>query len=199
TVLQSSGGEVTLAPIGLELAIRSHRTTERVTGGYRPVYLERFTGTNGDGTLGEAPSVFAPVAIQIPSIGVDAVVENVPIVDGVMQTPQDVWAVGWYNDLAAPGQFTNVVMAGHRDWWGVGPVIFYNLDAVQVGDMVYLWDADNLGATYQVSDVEIVDADVNAGDVVSDQQGDTLTLITCGGNFDGEHYLSRVIIRANRI
>jgi LPXTG-site transpeptidase (sortase) family protein len=185
--------------IGIDLATRSGRSTKPKKPSHRPVFLDRFQPTNGDGTVADAPTVFAPVAIQIPSIGVDANVEDVPIIDGVMQTPQDVWAVGWYYDLPAPGQFTNVVMAAHRDWWGVGPVVFYDLGSVTEGDMIYLWDADGNGATYQVTEVQIVDAEINAADVVSDKNADTLTLITCGGDFDGEHYLSRVIVQAVRV
>ena len=192
-------GHVQLYAIGPELANRTNRTSASVTGGYRPVYLDRFAPTSGDGTVANADTVFAPVAFQIPSIGVDANVENVPVIDGVMQTPEDVWAVGWYYDLPAPGQFTNVVMAAHRDWWGVGPVVFFNLDQVQVGDMIYLWDAAGTGATYQVTAVTIVDAEINAGEVVRDKNADTLTLITCGGAFDGEHYLSRIIVESVRV
>ena len=197
--LMETGNGVQLAPIGPELAMRSSRTTPQVTGGFRPVYLDRYTTTTGDGTLADASTVFAPVAIQIPAIGVDANVENVPITDGVMETPQDVWSVGWYYDLPAPGQFTNVVMAGHKDWWGVGPVVFWSLGDLVSGDMIYLWDANGVGATYQIDDVESVDADINPNDVIKDRDADTLTLITCGGDFDGQHYLSRVIVVATRV
>jgi len=197
--LIDDGDSVHLAPIGVELAVRSGIKPDSPDTNHRWVYLDRYKATAGDGTLADDPAVFAPVGIQIPAIGVDANIEDVPIVDGVMQTPQDVWSVGWYYDLPAPGQYTNVVMAAHKDWWGVGPVVFYNLGSLVNGDMIYLWDADGNGATYQVTSVQVVNAEINAGDVISDKNADTLTLITCGGDFDGEHYLSRVIVESVRV
>jgi sortase (surface protein transpeptidase) len=65
--------------------------------------------------------------------------------------------------------------------------------------MIYLRDADGAGATYQVTAVTIVDAEIDAGEVVRDKEADTLTLITCGGDFDGAHYLSRIIVESVRV
>src|SRR5581483_5420865 len=42
-----------------------------------------------------------PVSIQIEKAGVDAPVERVDIVDGVMQNPSGPWVVSWYEDLPA--------------------------------------------------------------------------------------------------
>ena len=198
--LTNSGDETVISRSGRELALRRGESLAASSaGGRREVRLERYANHHGDGELDNQSSVFAPVEISIPALGVDAAVETVPIVSGVMQTPQDVWAVGWYYDLPAPGQYSNVVMAGHRDWWNVGPVVFYNLDLLVPGDAIYLTADDGTGATYQVTEVQVVDADIDAGVVVSDKGADTLTLITCGGDFDGAHYLSRVIVYSVRI
>jgi LPXTG-site transpeptidase (sortase) family protein len=139
------------------------------------------------------------VRIAIPSIGIDAVIEEIEIDKGIMGVPEDAWNVGWYGDLPRPGERTNVVMAAHRDWWGIGPVVFYRLEEVRPGDRVYVTSAKGTGATYEVVEIFQVDAGIDATPLIDDQGGETLTLITCGGAFNGVEYLNRWIVRAKRI
>jgi LPXTG-site transpeptidase (sortase) family protein len=193
-------GNVTSAPVGFELARLTGVQSDRVTQGGLPLFLtSRFASYQGDGTIPNAAAAFAPVEIMIPAISVDAKIEQVAVVDGVMGTPEDAWNVGWYPQISWPGTFTNVVMAGHRDWWGIGPTVFYNLPDLTNGEMIYLLGADGKGATYRVTDAYSVGSDTNAGDVVGDTGADILTLITCDGSFDGAEYNSRQIVRAQRI
>jgi LPXTG-site transpeptidase (sortase) family protein len=138
---------------------------------------------------------FAPSRIQIPSIGVDAWVEQIGIVDGVMQTPVDAWNVGWYQDLAAPGGEGNAVFAAHRDWWGVGPVVFYDLGSVSVGETITVTGPDGEMATYVVTEIFSVPADADFSSVISSDGDREITLITCSGAFDGAEYLDRLIVR----
>ncbi|CAN5476304.1 hypothetical protein BH09CHL1_BH09CHL1_35150 [soil metagenome] len=138
---------------------------------------------------------FSPARIQIPSIGVDASIEDIGIVDGVMQTPENAWNVGWYANLSSPGATGNAVFAAHRDWWGIGPVVFYNLDQVSIGDEVVVAGVDGETATYVVTDVTSIAADADFTSVISPHGGDEITLITCSGNFDGSEYLDRLIVR----
>ena len=98
-----------------------------------------------------------------------------------------------------PGTFTNVVMAGHKDWWNVGPTVFWNLNQLVPNEMIYLVGKDGKGGTYRITDSWAVDANVNANDIISDKGEETLTLITCDGAFDGQHYLQRWIVRAERV
>ena len=62
---------------------------------------------------------FDPVRLQIPKIKVDAAIEITTVQDGVMTNPVDPWKAGWYQSFSRPGEWTNTVIAGHRDWWGV--------------------------------------------------------------------------------
>lgn len=153
----------------------------------------------GDGTVPEARQPFDPARIVIPAIGVDARIENVPITNGAMGVPQDVWAVGWYNQLAKPGDGGNVVMAGHVDWWGVGPVVFYSLSSITEGATVYVTNADGSGATYVVSSIRTVPWDYPAREIIDRTGTQSLTLITCAGVFNGTQYESRLIVRADRV
>ena len=44
-----------------------------------------------------------------------------------------------------------------------------------------------------------VDSSTAATDVIGDQGGETLTLITCGGEFSAGEYDQRIIVRARRV
>ena len=138
---------------------------------------------------------FAPAHISIPSVGIDANIEDVGIIDGVMQTPVDVWSVGWYQQLAQPGGSGNAVFAAHRDYWGVGPTIFYNLDQVSIGDQIYVAGPNGEHVSYTVTDIYAVDANADFSSVISQSGGQTITLITCTGPFDGSEYLERLVVR----
>lgn len=191
---------VSTAPIGFELAHALRIDARKVSQGGMPLFeAARFAKFSGDGTVPEASGVFAPVEIVIPAINVDAKVEQVSIVNGAMGTPQNAWNVGWYPQLAWPGAYSNVVIAGHRDWWGIGPTVFYNLPSLAPGNMIYLISADGKGATYRITAAYSVGSETNANDVVGDTGSEMLTLITCDGSFNGAEYASRQIIRAARI
>jgi LPXTG-site transpeptidase (sortase) family protein len=142
-----------------------------------------------------AATGFSPSHISIPSVGIDASIEDVEIVDGVMQTPVDVWSVGWYQQLAQPGGAGNAVFAAHRDYWGVGPTIFYNLDQVSIGDQIYVAGPNGEQVSYTITDLYSVDASADFSSVISQSGDGTITLITCTGTFDGAEYLERLVVR----
>jgi LPXTG-site transpeptidase (sortase) family protein len=137
---------------------------------------------------------FVPVGIAIPAIGVDAVVETIGIIDGQMQTPADPWNVGWYGDLGAPGVDGNAVFAAHRDYWGVGPVVFYHLDQLGIGDVISVVGAAGEQADYVVTGVDAISADADFTGVISPHGGAEITLITCAGAFTGSEYTDRLIV-----
>lgn len=145
------------------------------------------------------PFGLAPTRLIIPSIGLDAPIEVVGIVDGVMDVPQDPWNVGWYPAFSRLGQGRNVVMSGHVDWWGVGPTVFADLENVGEGDEIDVTGEDGSSFTYQVTAVRSVDATTPAGEALAGASGEALTLITCTGDFNGEHYLSRLLVQAERV
>jgi LPXTG-site transpeptidase (sortase) family protein len=191
---------VEAAPVGYELARVRGVDTSPIDGGKLPAFdPRRFRTFHGDGTIPEASGPFSPAKIEIPKITITANIEKIGIVHGVMEVPEDAWNVGWYSTLAKPGERTNVVMSGHKDWWGIGPTVFWNLDQLAPGDKIYLVGKDGKGSTYVVTRSWEVDASVDAGTIIGDNGGETLTLITCGGSFDGSEYLSRHIVRADRI
>lgn len=210
----SPGAEAVVAPIGKELALLSDVDTTDVGVGDL-VSISGVALASGDtsgsqkvaeGALGEgaagfadAAGAFAPTRLVIPAIGVDAYIEQVGIYDGVMGTPAGPMNVGWYPAFSSPGTGSNVVMAGHVDYYTVGPAVFYSLGSLGAGSEIYVTGPNGEGITYAVTGSTVVGADTPAENVLGGPGGESLTLITCGGSFNGVAYDSRTIVYAVRI
>jgi hypothetical protein len=144
----------------------------------------------------------APIGLQVDAALIDAPIEVLRVVDGIMQDPSGPWEVGWYENLAALGDGGNVVMAGHIDYWNVGPAVFYNIASLAEGDLVEVVAEDGQIFSYAVEWVREYPADnLPLDEVVGDTPTESVTLITCGGTFDyaTAHYLSRIAVRANLV
>lgn len=167
------------------------------TGGLRP------------GPAGALPSTAAPavegvlpVAIQIPNALVDAQVESREIVDGVMQDPTGPWVISWYKESPKLGVVGNMLMAGHLDYWDVGPAVLYNINNLNQGDTISVTGEDGEIYTYEVDWRENFEtANAPLDKIVGPTENESLTLITCGGPFDYANgvYLERTIVRAHRV
>jgi sortase (surface protein transpeptidase) len=148
----------------------------------------------------------APVALQVDSVGVDAPIELGNVADGVMQDPSGPWVVSWYEPLGKVGEGGNVVMAGHVDYWNVGPAVFWDVRYLPEGDIIRVVGEDGKNYEYAVQWTQSYMADqltpeVIQGEIVGDTGEETLTLITCGGEFNPEtgEYNQRWVVRANLI
>ncbi len=140
----------------------------------------------------------APSGLRVERVGIDAAIEELRIVDGQMQDPTGPWVVGWYTDLGWLGR-GNVVMAGHIDYWNVGPSVFFDIAALEPGDPIDVLGDDGADYRFLVEWVRQVNADdAPLEDLVGPTGGDALTLITCGGTFDYQNgvYLQRTVVRA---
>jgi len=166
------------------------------------------TGALRPGPVGAEPPALGPVraarptTIVIEQAGIDAEIETLNIVGGVMQNPTGPWVVSWYEETAELGTRGNVVLAGHINYWNVGDAVFANLAELQPDTEVVLSGEDGRPYRYAVEWVETFEvAELTSGtlqEVVSPTPEGALTLITCGGEFDyasGE-YLSRTVARA---
>lgn len=176
-------------------------------GGRRPGPLEPAALDQSPGVAQEPeqPAV-APVSIQIEKAGIDAPVERVAIIDGVMQNPSGPWVVSWYEDLAALGAGSNVVMSGHVDYWNVGPAVFWNLSQLVAGDEIHVSGEDGRVVEYAVDWLRnYIVADMTPADledVVGATSVECLTLITCSiGSWDPatQQYLERMALRATEV
>lgn len=123
-----------------------------------------------------------------------------PALNGAID-PTGPWVVAWYENLGAIGRAGNVVMAGHIDYWNVGPAVFYNLSTLEPGDEVVLSGDDGKTYPFAVEWVRQYDsASMPLEEVAGPTEGQSVTLITCGGAFDYASglYLQRTVVRANR-
>jgi len=147
------------------------------------------------------PPSDAPIArIAIPRFEVDApvVVRSVDA-EGVMQTPDGPEDVAWYDFSAKPGYGSNAVFSGHVDYINYGPAVFWNLKDLELDDAVEVRLVDGTVYTYRVvAKEQVYAATANIGEIVGGTPRDIVTLITCGGSWDGQQYDQRVIVRAAR-
>jgi hypothetical protein len=141
-----------------------------------------------------------PVAMVIPDAGVDASVETRSLVNGVMQDPTGPWVVSWYDFSSFVGGPGNAVFAGHVDYWGVGPSVFQALADVGTGATISVIGQDGTEFVYEVIDSYRVDAyaltEAQFQEITGPHEEAVLTIITCGGAFNGSEYLQRDIVRA---
>jgi sortase (surface protein transpeptidase) len=146
-----------------------------------------------------------PVVMRIPDAGVDAEVERQQIVDGQMLDPTGPWVVAWYEQTARAGAIGNCVAAGHVDYWDVGPSVFYDLSDIGEGSLIDVTGKDGTVYTYAVTNIRRVEIatltveELNGPDLVGYTDYPALTLITCGGTFDGSEYLERDIVRGELV
>ncbi len=179
--------------------ITSNQPAEMPTsGGLRP-------GPVGDGPPASVTVSTAPVSIMVEAAGIDAEIETLDILDGRLTDPTGPWVVTWYRQSAELGELGNILMAGHVDYWGVGPSVFYHVRDLVEGDVVQITGENDEVFTYEVQWNEtFLLADLvtgTLGEIVAPTDDQVLTLFTCGGEFDyvnGE-YLSRTVVRARRI
>jgi sortase (surface protein transpeptidase) len=96
-------------------------------------------------------------------------------------------------------------MSGHVDYWNVGPAVFANLRRLEKGAEIDVTDASGGRHSYVVEWVRaypVADlAPDHLQEIVGPTESPSLTLITCGGEFDRERggYLQRLVVRASRV
>lgn len=165
------------------------------------------TGAARPGPVGQQPRTTqatsaVPSAIYVENAEIDAEIETINITEGVMENPTGPWVVSWYKQTAELGESGNVVMAGHVDYWDVGPAVFFNLKDLAENDEIRVTGEDGSDYAYAVEWLETFTvADLTSetiADIVGPTPEQSLTLITCGGEFDYDtgEYLSRMVVRA---
>ncbi len=163
-----------------------------------PSPIARSSGSIED-VLAARPA--APTTIQLPSIGVDAVVVPVGIdPDGLMTVPEDVSTVGWYEFGPSPSaDGGSAVLAGHVDDRVQGRGAFFDLRAIELGDVVTVTDDDGVESSWVVTGRRTFDkASLPVDDLYRRDGPRRLVLITCGGDFDraARSYESNVVVVA---
>jgi sortase (surface protein transpeptidase) len=156
--------------------------------------------------------------LRIPAIGVNAPVGRWIVDSSIMPDPYGPVDVAFY-DLSDwsglggfPGEGHNAVFGGHVDlnrdvaYAGAhyrGPAVFWGLDQLSAGTVIEL---DYAGETLRYAVVWSEDVSAATGTDwrqywTSNVAVDSITLFTCGGEFDFESrsYSHRTVVRAERI
>ena len=144
-----------------------------------------------------------PVRLKIPTIEVDAVVEQVGLTPGgAMDTPKGPENVAWFNLGTRPGDSGSAVMTGHYGTWKNGQgSVFDNLHKLRPGDKISIVDENGEIVSFVVRESRNYEPSADAVDVFSsDDEKSHLNLITCEGtwNKDSKSYSERLVVFADK-
>ena len=122
--------------------------------------------------------------------------------EGALDTPRNIFDVGWYEQSGKPGQGGTLVIDGHNGGPHVRGV-FKNLPSLASGDVILITRGDNVVYKYVVADsveVSLSDADAYMAKAMQSPVSgkESVTLISCTGEWSQQRgtYLSRQFVRA---
>jgi LPXTG-site transpeptidase (sortase) family protein len=139
-----------------------------------------------------------PVRLRIPSINVDAPVEQTGVAsDGAMDAPKGPDSVAWFNLGPRPGERGSAVIAGHYGWKDNIPAAFDTISDLQKGDELFVEDDTGTTTVFVVRESRLYDPNADASNVFSSSDGKAhLNLVTCDGawNKDQKSYSKRLVV-----
>ncbi|MGI9667699.1 MAG: sortase [Acidimicrobiia bacterium] len=123
--------------------------------------------------------------LRIPAIGVDETVRS-----GVALSVIDQGVAHW-SGTAQPGESGNVVLAGHRTTHSRP---FFNLDRLEVGDLLYVTDGNGFEVMYSVDESFVVEP---TDMWITYESGEpTLTMFACHPKGSARY---RIVVTANLV
>lgn len=144
-----------------------------------------------------------PVGLEIQRLGIAApVVRAGAGVDGAMEVPESIDEVAWYEFGPSPGEQGSAVLAAHVDMAGLGPGVFFDLHALEPGDLVTVSFEDGTESTFEVFEAHrYLKEELDTGRIFARSGEPTLTLVTCGGAFNPSlgRYDSNVVVYAGPV
>ena len=149
--------------------------------------------TSSNGTASTPPATVSPTQLSgvprqlvLPSLGVTADIVRVDSVAGVLQVPDDISTVGWWQNSVPAGSLTGTtVIDGHIDSAAAGEGALFHLANLGPGDHVQVRTATGRTLTYQVQARRVyVKADGLPAELFNQQGPARLVIISCGGPFD---------------
>lgn len=147
----------------------------------------------------------SPIRMKIPKINVDASVQyNGLKSDGTMEIPDNITDVGWFTGSPHPGENGASVMTGHvaqiRGGIMTKPGVFYNLNELRPGELIYVLNDKEETTTFVVRESRSYDPTADATDVfIAKDNGVHLNIITCEGTWNPGKlsYSQRLVIFAD--
>jgi hypothetical protein len=169
-----------------------------------PVASRTRSGRGSSEVVGPTLSRSTPVSLDIPSIDVSSVVQDLgQTADGALETPAPgphYDEAAWYRYSPTPGSLGPAIILGHVDSAADGPSVFFRLSELQPGDRVMVTRADDSVAVFIVDDVKrYAKDDFPTKIVYGDINHAGLRILTCGGAFDtaSGHYLDNIVVFAS--
>ena len=155
-------------------------------------------GAITDSRPGRGQQGAVPLQVMAPSIGVDAPVVPVGLVENTLTPPSEASAVGWWSGGARPGAAHGaMVLVGHTVLDGMG--VFDDLPELTEGATLIVSTQDR-AVRYTVTTVRTLSRAAFArwAPALSDSGGAArLVLVTCT-DWDGSRYLSNVVVVARQ-
>ncbi len=127
--------------------------------------------------------VVKPASLSIPVIGVNAAVDSVGLsATGNMDMISSISNVAWYSLGAKPGEAGTAVIGGH---YAESPkYVFHNLEDLNVGDSVFVTDANGNQKQFIVRQKRIYGKDEIVPEVfINGDSKAHLNLIACNGTY----------------
>lgn len=144
-----------------------------------------------------------PVRLKIPSIGVDSAIEDALVTpDGRMDVPAGSVNVAWFALGPHPGAIGSAVIGGHFGITNGIPFVFYRLNAVTIGEKVYIVDDKGSTLAFVVRSIRSFDRNADSTTVFTSSDGLAhLNLITCEGvwNQVNGNYPQRLVVFTDAI
>ncbi len=145
----------------------------------------------------KSTQVGSPTQIIIPSIGVNAAVENVGLIKNDMATPKKYYDAGWYDFGPKPGQVGNAIIDGHLNYVGGLKGVFWNLHKIKISDQILINTDLKRTLTFVVTDIKAISStstDLNS--IFGSSSTSNLNIITCTGSWNSQtrQYSQRLIV-----
>lgn len=141
-----------------------------------------------------------PVRVQIPVLGVRALVVPVHTTNGVLGVPEDPQQLGWWAEGAQVGAPTGTVtIDGHVDSAAAGEGALFQVGSLRGGETILVTTASGHTFRYAVTARRsYLKARGLPADLFGTAGQPRLVLITCGGPFDRSagSYLDNIVVVA---
>lgn len=129
--------------------------------------------------------------MSVEQVGLDS--------SGNMGVPSNVYDAAWFNQMPRPGDHGDAVMTGHLDWYGVPCAAFCYLTSVWVGMDIYVDREDGSTVHFVVDGYNYYPANAPPAWLYTTTGDAQLSLITCAGDFVGNHYTDRFVVHSHQV
>jgi hypothetical protein len=171
-----------------------------VTGTSAPSPMVQRSPAHSGSVAAMSVAAGQPAALHLPTLQISAVVDPVDSLHGILEVPDDISHVGWWQRSARPGSSTgSMVIDGHIDSAAAGAGALFHLAALSPGDPITLSTTTGAVITYRVQARRIyVKARGLPADLFTQTGPARLVIISCGGTFDAAHrsYDDNIVIFA---